>query len=198
MFGDQWGNTGILHNRGNNMPVVNDEYGYIDYINPLGAYSLSGGLRFSESRTTLRNVIWGIAMAGGYGSFGGDDTTEAGTQSSPIFSADWIDQPEVYGDIRVFSDFMQSVPYWQMAPQGSWVSGNRVYAFGGGTNHVIYVAAGSTFTVNLPSGDTCSLARLDPRTGVATSLGAISSGATSLSTPDAQDYAYQLTGSSCN
>ena len=32
--GDQWGNAGIVHNLGHNMPVVNDEYGYIGQIYP--------------------------------------------------------------------------------------------------------------------------------------------------------------------
>jgi hypothetical protein len=189
--GDQWGNSGILYNRGHGMPVVNDEYGYID---PNDTYTLSSGVKFSETRTTLRNAIWGIAMAGGFGTFGGDNTLFSST-SMPIFSGDWIDQPGYYGDIRVLTDFFNGISYWRLAPQNGIVSGNRVYAFGTSGNYVVYAAAGGTFTIGLAGA--CAMSRLDPRTGALTTLAAKPQGALSVTTPDGQDYAYHLSGTGC-
>jgi hypothetical protein len=144
----------------------------------------------------LRNVIWGIDMADGHGTFGGDRTYEKGI-SMPIFSGDWIDQAGVYGGIRVLSKTMQSLPYWEMSPRNGLVSGNRVDAFGKDGNHVIYAATGQTFRIDLPRGGSCTLTRIDPRTGSTTSLGTIPAGPYSVATPDRQDSAYRLTGRLC-
>ncbi len=190
-YGDKWGEAGIAYNWGHDMPVVNDEYGYID---PSNEYQLRNGTTFSESRTTIRNAIWGIAIAGGYGTLGGDNTKITST-NMPIFSGDWYDQPGPYGDIRVLSNVIQSVNYTGMVPQNFIVSGNRVYALGMNGDHFIYVATGQTFSVSLPGA--CSISRIDPRTGASTSLGFIGGGTNEISTPDGQDYLYHLTGSSC-
>ena len=189
--GDVWGSAGIAYNRGHDMPVVNDEYGY---IGPSNVYRLRNGTTFSENRTSIRNAIWGIVVAGGYGTFGGDNTMISST-SMPIFSGDWYDQPGQYGDIRVLSSFIQSLKYWQMRPQNSIVSGNRVYALGMNGDHIIYVSTGQTFGITLSG--SCSLSRIDPRTGAVASLGSIPGGTNHLSTPDSQDYVYHLTGNTC-
>ena len=190
-YGDKWGEAGIAYNWGHDMPVVNDEYGYID---PSNEYQLRNGTTFSESRTTIRNAIWGIGIAGGYGTLGGDNTKITST-NMPIFSGDSYDQPGPYGDIRVLSNVIQSVNYTGMVPQNFIVSGNRVYALGMNGDHFIYVATGQTFSVSLPGA--CSISRIDPRTGASTSLGFIGGGTNEISTPDGQDYLYHLTGSSC-
>lgn len=189
--GDVWGNAGISYNRKHDIPVVNDEYGYID---PSNAYTLSSGKSFSETRATIRNAIWGIVTAGGFGTLGGDDTLVT-PSNMPIFSGDWYDEPGPYGDIRVLSTFMRGVPYWLMSPENSIVSGNRVYAFGTDGDHVIYAAAGGPFTVNLTGA--CSVSRVDPRTGAVASLPSKPSGSYAFATPDDQDYVYRLTGGSC-
>jgi hypothetical protein len=149
---------------------VNDEYGYID---PSNVYQLSNGTTFSESRTTIRNAIWGIVMAGGYGTLGGDYTKITAT-NMPIFSGDWYDQPGPYGDIRVLSSLVQSVNYAAMVPQNFIVSGNRVYALGMNGDHLIYVATGQTFSISLAG--SCSISMIDPRTGSSTTLGFIGGG----------------------
>lgn len=191
--GDEWGNSGILYNNGHNMPVVNDEYGYAEPAST--TYKLSNGTTFHETRTTLRNVIWGIALAGGYGTFGGDSKLFSPT-SKPIFSGDWMDEPGVYGDIKVLSTFFDSIQYWTMTPENALVSGTRVYALGTDGNHVVYAAAGGTFSVKIAG--PCAVTRLDPRTGVTKSLASKPAGTYSITTPDAQDYVYHLTGSSCH
>ena len=45
------------------MPVLNDEYGYIGKPDRFAGWS-------PLSRDKHRNIIWGIAMAGGYGAAG--------------------------------------------------------------------------------------------------------------------------------
>src|SRR5262249_34269955 len=60
-MGDEWGNSGSLNNYGYKLPVVNDEYGYIDN----SVYRLKDGTTFTETRTVLRNALWGIITGGG-------------------------------------------------------------------------------------------------------------------------------------
>ncbi|HEX3552540.1 MAG TPA: DUF5060 domain-containing protein [Thermoanaerobaculia bacterium] len=151
-----WGNYGITYNQGQSkhtLPVVNDEYGYIGEIN----------------RVAHRQAIWGIAVAGGYGS-AGDFTTDQNTQ--PTISADWKDHPE-YGDISHLVDFFVNhvSTWWQMTSQNPLVaSGSHVYVLAqSGIRYVVYAATGGTFTLNLPVPSGASSYRVflyDPTTGI--------------------------------
>lgn len=167
--GDEWGNYTICRNLGNNMPVANDEYGYIASfkeqcvtvagVNPLG-------------RTHHRFAIWGTAMAGGYGS-AGDAAVVNGWQ--PILTADWrTPVPAEYSDIQSMSTFFQSnVPEWWRLRRDTSVLGvsssctppaSRAYALSlPGLRYVVYASQGNSVQVNLPPG-TWSWRPWDPRT----------------------------------
>ncbi len=190
--GDQWGNSGSQNNYGRKLPVVNDEYGYID---PSNAYHLKDGTRFTQTRAVLRNAIWGIVTGGGFGTLGGDTTVVGACSSGPIFCGNWLDQPDYYGDIKIMTRFVSTLPFWQMAPANR-VSGARAYAWGRAGDFVIYAAAGGTVIFNGLSPTLCNVVRLDPRTGTTKSLGT-ETGSFPLVSPDSQDYVYHLTGSRC-
>jgi hypothetical protein len=184
-LGDEWGNAGIRHNLGQNMPVVNDEYGYI------GAAPESTGRAYD--RAQHRRVIWGIAVGGGYGSAGDDRLFPP--SGIPIFSAVWHDAPE-YGDIRRLVDFFttRGIPYWKMSSQNSIVaSGARVYALAwAGREYVIYAAAGGACSIDLEAGR-YEVRRYDPRTGAETRLPDVSGGrAVSFVLPETDDWVLLL------
>ena len=170
-YGDQWGNDGtsgaISNNLNNdflnsqNTPVVDDEYGYTDansYCTP----------------ADLRNAIWGIAAAGGYGSAGSSqNSTNPG-----CFTGNWStdsDDVTADGDIsRMTSFFTNNFQYWLMSSANSLVtSGSRVYALAQtGQQYVFYSATTSGFTATVgTSGENFSIYRYDPTTGNTTTIG---------------------------
>ena len=149
---DVWGNFSITNNMtsGHNLPVVNDEYGYI------GEYGST------MPRTGHRQAIWGIATAAGYGSTGDLATST---------TADWLDEPE-YGDVSNMVDFFVNhvSTWWQMTSQNSLIApGSRVYVLGQtGVRYVVYAALGGSVTLNLPAPSGASTYRVflyDPATG---------------------------------
>lgn len=181
--GDQWGNAGIVHNLGHRMPVVNDEYGYVGQINP------KPPIRVNMTRTTLRQAIWGIATAGGYGSAGDFRITPMG---NPEITGDWYDAPEEYGDLKRMIDFFTSkgIEYWKMSSQNRLLNnGTRTYVLAEpGRQYVIYTALGGSFSVDIAAGN-YTVQRYDPRRAAVADLGVVSGGGTrSFTMPDANDW----------
>lgn len=174
--GDVWGNRSILLNRGHEIPVVNDEYGYIG--EPVDASAPKRDGKFvALTRAKHRNIIWGIALAGGYGS-AGDKTDHAGGRPymAPTY---WVDIPE-YGDIRRLVDFFttKGLEYWTMSPDNGLARiGERVYVLAAtGRQYAVYAADGGTVGIELAAGEYTAV-RYDPRTGEAVSLGTAVGGA---------------------
>lgn len=167
--GDEWGNAGILFNRGRGLPVVNDEYGYIGE-RPQAGVSV-------YDRDQHRRVIWGIALAGGFGS-AGDCGLHACDRTAPIFTTRWLDREE-YGDIRRLVRFWteREIPYWTMLPANHLVtSGKRVYVLADpGAQYVVYAALGGPFSIALPAG-TYRYEWFDPTTGTVNDSGTIAAG----------------------
>ena len=189
--GDQWGNAGILHNLGHNMPVVNDEYGYMGQINP------TPSVRVNMTRTRLRGAIWGITMAGGYGSTGDFRVPANGTGNVEI-TGDWLEAPEEYGDLKRMTDFFttKGIEYWKMSSQnGLLTAGTRTYVLAEtGHQYVIYAAVGGDFSMNLAAGN-YKARRYDPMEGTETSLGTVTGGGVHMfSAPTNHDYAVYLMG----
>jgi hypothetical protein len=187
--GDQWGNAGIVHNLGHNMPVVNDEYGYIDQTYP------KPRVRVNITRTRLRGAIWGIATAGGFGSAGDFRVTRDGMGNVEV-TGDWLDAPEEYGDLKRMIDFFttKGIEYWKMSSRnGLLTAGTRTYVLEeAGRQYVIYAAAGGAFSVSIAPG-TYSARGYNPRTGEDVALGEVSGGGSrSFTAPDANDWVVYL------
>jgi hypothetical protein len=174
--GDVWGNEGITANLGHNRPVVNDEYCYIG----------------NRSRTVVRGAIWGIAVAGGYGSSGDGRRFN---DVEPQITGEWHDAEE-YRDIRRMVEFFTQpgLEYWKMASQNALATaGTRVYVLAEkGRQYVIYAAVGGTFAIDVAAG-TYSTRRFDPRTGDTTALPSFVGGGPCFFTmPDANDWVVVL------
>ena len=189
MNGDEWGNAGIVHNLSHNMPVVNDEYGYMGQINP------KPNVRVNMTRTRLRGAIWGIASAGGYGS-AGDFRVPANGMGNVEITGDWLDAPEEYGDLKRMIDFFTSkgIEYWKMSGQNGLVTaGTRTYVLAEtGHQYVIYAAGGGDFSLNVAAGNYKAW-RYDPMEGTETSLGTVTGGGVhTFSVPANHDYAVYL------
>ncbi len=172
-------NTGIRNNLGHGMPVVNDEYRYIG----------------QRTQTQLRQGIWGIATAGGYGSSGDWRMISDGSTSyRPAESVDWADAPE-YDDIKYLVDFFttKGIEYWKMAGHNELkTSGTNTYVLAEpGRQYVIYDANGGNFSVNLAAG-TYHAYLYDPQTGTTTDLGTRSGGVQSFSTTSGHDWVVHL------
>ena len=182
IYGDVNGNNGSIINRTHDIPIVNEEYSYIGN---------------GDTRRIARNALWGIVIGGGYATFGGD----LRPPSSPIFSGEWVDQRQFYGDIKVMMNFMTGLPYWRMTPMNDKVSsspGNRVYALGTAGNYVVYVANGGGFRFRAPASSRCFVDRLNPRSANTAHLGTKSQ-SVSLNTPAGTlDYVYHLYGPACS
>ncbi len=180
--GDQWGNAGVVHNLGHRMPVVNDEYGYIND-------------QPSPTQTQLRNAIWGIATAGGYGSEGDWTTGGSGNTSwKPNLTGEWLAQPQ-YDDIKHLVDFFttKGIEYWKMASHNELKNGSRTYMLAEpGRQYVAYAAVGGTFSLNLAAG-TYYAYWYDPQTGKTTSFGTVTGGTTrQFTAPGPNDWVLHL------
>ncbi len=159
-FGDEWGRASIRYNWGHNIPVVNDEYGYIGEPK-----DVSEADTVALTRQKHRQILWGILTAGGYGS-AGDKTAYSGA-GKPYFEGFWHPTPE-YGDIRRLVDFFtKTVPaYWTLSPDTlSLKNPRRTYCLSEpGRQYIVYAADGGNVTLTLPAG-TYQRIQLDPATG---------------------------------
>lgn len=191
--GDEWGNLSIVFNWGHNMPVVNDEYGYIGEPEDRSVPKDADGKFIRFTREKHRHTMWGIYAAAGYAAAGDKNRYEDGR---PYMNVTWHDTPE-YTDIKHLIDFYttKGIEYWKLAPNNATVKeGKRVYvANEPGRQYVVYAAQGGRFTLGLPDGDYLAR-RFDPRTGADVPLEAVKGGTHTFTMPDAQDWVVYLMG----
>ncbi len=181
--GDEWGNAGIVANLNHGMPVANEEYAYV------GQTYLHRDDELIFTRTLVRNAIWGIVTAGGYGSTA-DMRPHSNGMGIPESTGDWQHQPE-YDDIKHLVDFFTTsgIEYWKMASHNALISdGSRTYLLAEpGRQYVVYSAVGGAFSLALAPG-TYYASCIDPRTGETLRLPTVSGGAIrSFAMPDATD-----------
>ena len=186
---DLWGNMSITYNLDHHMPVVNDEYGYIGEPKDKSEASSSNKEDWPPfTRKKHRQVSWGIAAAGGYGSTGDKNQYEDG---HPYFSANWHSDPTEYEDIRHLISFFISGPleYWKMKSHNDLITaGERTYALAEpGRQYLFYAATGSQFEAQLLPG-TYHAQLYNPRTGVYQDNGELTGGKTKFELPDGEDW----------
>ncbi len=96
--GDEWANYSIVQNRGNEIPVVNDEYGYIGEPRPHRVSRVSSiAVRYGLSQSgavMARQVIFGFSMM-----------APIGQSARVIMTGHWHDAEE-YDDIDHLVDFL--------------------------------------------------------------------------------------------
>lgn len=190
--GDEWGNFSIIYNWNHNMPVVNDEYGYIGEPEDQSVPKGPDGTYPRLTRDKHRQIMWGIAAASGYASAGDKNSYPDG---SSYFSANWHEAPE-YEDIKRLIDFWttKGIEYWKMSPQNALVkSGTRIYVTAEpGRQYVVYLAVGGHCSLDVAPG-TYNARRYNPRTGEDVALAEVEGGTYSLRLPDNHDWVVYLT-----
>jgi hypothetical protein len=153
-YGHDWCNYQILINRDCNKPVFNDEYGYDGDAGEAGAAGADEKDRVSISMTreVSRACAWGIAVAGGYGTYGEKHKRQGSYLYSGYKNSIWFDYPS-QDDIRVLTEFMQRVDYRSMKPDNGLVpvrpfdregrANNKVFPYvlaRPGSEYVLYLA----------------------------------------------------------
>ncbi len=117
--------------------------------------------------------MWGVVLAGGYGTTGDKNKYSDGC---PYFSANWHSDPPEYVDIKILTDFFNSgrIEYWKMkSANGILTLGDRVYALSEpGRQYLFYSAVGYYFKAKIDSGN-YQVIRLNPRDGLIENLGYI-------------------------
>lgn len=190
--GDDWGNAGVLHNRGHRMPVVNDEYGYIGEPEDKSAGKNMQGRVVGLTRDKHRRILWGIYAAGGYASAG--DKYDYENAGRPYKTGYWKD-PAEYKDIQRLVEFFtgKGLEYWKMSSHNELASnGERVYVLAEpGRQYVVYAAVGGAFSLKLTDGS-YGARRFDPRTGQEADLGLVKGGEARLQTPAGSDWVVYL------
>lgn len=199
-FGDDWGNFSIVNNifktcantSRYNLPVVNDEYGYIGKVGNADRH---------------RRAAWGIAIAGGYGTegdcFNADGSANPSCKSNNtnqvVKYGDWRDAGAHYTDIQRMVNYITGIPNWyQMNTQNSVVTaGTRVYAMSKpGDSYLVYAAVGGSLTLNLPApaGTSYAVFQWDPRTGGGgeVPLGSVGSGLQTFNLDSSHDWVLRL------
>ena len=177
--GDAWGRAAIRYNRERGMPVVNDEYGYIEEA---GDYNREDN---PLTRKKHRQVIWATYLAGGYGSVGDKRVRGSGRAWA---TGDW-EPAEEYGDVRRLAGFFtaKGIAYWRMWSRDALAEGERVYVLAEpGQQYVAYAATGGAFTLALAPG-TYEARRYDVRTGADVALGTVEGGRQRFELPSGED-----------
>lgn len=121
-YGHDWGNVQILLNRGYGKPVFNDEYGYDGDAGEAGAAGTDEKEQapIVMTREVSRSCAWGIAMAGGYGTYGEKHARNGSYLYSGYKNSIWYDYPS-QDDVKVLVDFMNGLDYRRMHPDNGLV-----------------------------------------------------------------------------
>ncbi len=185
---DEWSNFSILNNLNGNMPVANDEYGYLNSRRNQNCSNIF-------TNTEQRRAMWAIAVGGGYGTFGdGTGPCQVPVATAPIIRSDWVAQP-AYAEIQAMSDFFTinfPTTWWLMAPNNSRVGPDnavsmRGYALERTGQYIIYAvptgsaAQGAVNVNNLPIGS-YTATYYNPRNGTWDAL----TSSFTISTPSSQ------------
>jgi hypothetical protein len=141
------------------LPVVDDEYGYIDDFAPTDTVA---------DRLRHRQAVWGVVTAGGFGSAGS-------TRGSydPTMYTDWTNETGPYGDIQRMIDLIvtNSIPYWKMSPLTNSGSTSGVHEFGmtgSFPEYLIYSSSGTSVAATGLATGNYKKTIFDPSTGTST------------------------------
>ena len=140
--GHDLGNEVIIQNWGHRKPVFDDEYGYEEN---------------GRSQAMIRKMGWGIAIAGGYGSYGQWNRKNRERRGS-LFGI-WYDCPG-QDDLKAMLTIMRSVNYSNMSQMNSLIitrpSDSYAYLYADvGREYLMYVADGGytgEYTISVPAG----------------------------------------------
>jgi Protein of unknown function (DUF4038)/Domain of unknown function (DUF5060) len=142
------------------IPQTNEEYGYEDHY-PLWA---NPG---QESADSLRRIVWGIVMAGGYQTAG--ETARRGTNVWPDTGGGWMngrgdDTMTMFLGYGHIVDFMTGFAWWKTNPHDELVNGGNYCLAQAGQIYAVYLPKGGRFHLELQPGN-YSVMWFSPLTG---------------------------------
>ncbi len=130
-------------------PYVNEEYGY---------EGTNNAPRHGMNADWVRRCHWGIAMAGGYGTYG--DQVEAAS-----FYTGRPGKGRAPQQLSALRRFFEALPWWEMAPHNDWVStGSLCYARPGGP-YVVYCPDGGKVALKMKDRAAVRARWFNPRSG---------------------------------
>lgn len=155
-----WGHFSIRQNWDDEVPVFNDEYGYEGYHCTPGWPETS-----CTTPAMSRKAGWGIAIAGGYGSWGDDSGDRHGDHKGAFGYAGallgiWRGNAKTPPAIKVMTGIMRSLAFWKMSPNDQLIvkkpSDADAYLLADtGRQYLMYVANGGyegEFTIHFKAG----------------------------------------------
>jgi CubicO group peptidase (beta-lactamase class C family) len=188
------------------IPIINEEPGYDFEIDEGYAWN-------AQNHNTIRATFWTAAMGGGYAAWGSKATYAnganraypqmPGNMENKSWGKTWSADPlramkltptALY--LRIHHDFMAGLPYWEMTPDNSIVSGPTRNVEGeefrtafclkkDNARYVVYALVGGKITMALPQGN-WQVEQINPRDGSVTRLGTKSGGEVTIDLPESQ------------
>lgn len=170
------------------IPVINEEPGYEMKGLAWDLKTLEPRSWNSQTSESLLSTFWTAVTAGAYFMWGNPETYEMG---DPLPGMQNSVTPQY---LKIFYDFITSIPYWEMEPTNNTISPNEITIDGkyyrtnfclakSGEIYLIFSLFGRSGQVTLPLGDSYEVIRLNPRIGEKTNLGTTKGGKSEFSLP---------------
>jgi hypothetical protein len=143
---NQW----VLKYREIPKPYINEEYGYEGILDVP---------RHGLNADWVRKCHWSIAMAGGYATYGD------WTYGSPFYTGH-IGQGRAPARLHYLRETFESIPYSQMEPHNELVGTGAFCLAAEGNIYLVYLADVEETALDIkPTGKSCKITWIDPRTG---------------------------------
>jgi len=142
-------------------PYVNEEYGYEGVLNEP---------KHGLNADWVRKCHWSIAMAGGYATYGD------WTHGSPFYTGH-IGQGRAPAQLHYLRETFESIPYSRMEPHNELVGAGAFCLADEGNIYLVYLADVEETALDIrPTGKSCKITWIDPRTGIRTSSASTTKG----------------------
>jgi hypothetical protein len=137
----------------------------------------------ASDQTLTRQILWSVYAGGG--------NFEMHTSPLTLYG----NFAQYYDDMQRARQFIESLPFWQMRPSNSLLTGGTGYALAqAGEAYLVYLPDGGSINLDLSaSGNNFSAQWVNPRDGAAQDIAPVAGGGVrSFSAPDGNDWALVL------
>jgi len=157
-----------VENSGRTIPISFDETGKLS----------------ASSRDLARHIIWSVYLGG----------ASFELHTAPL--SRYQDFADHFDDMTRARTFMEHLPFWQMRPMNSLLSGSQGYAFAkSGEVYVVYLPSGGSVNIDLSAAPHAFAAEwFNPRDGSRWDIGPVQGGQVlAFTAPDRDDWVLHLT-----
>ena len=155
-------------------PYVNEEYGYEGVLDEP---------KHGLNADWVRKCHWSIAMAGGYATYGD------WTYGSPFYTGH-IGQGRAPAQLHYLRETFESIPYSHMEPHNELVGAGAFCLAAEGNIYLVYLADVEETALDIkPTGKSCKITWINPRTGNRTGSASTTKGKVMLRGPSPGDWA---------